>query len=462
MLKKDAHNFADVTTPADEPSLPQSESAHDRATQSVFDRRTLLVQGGRGIAGALLASAATAGAQTASNPPVAPVDRGMVEGKKVEFPAIHADTDLPGGGPPNADPADTRVGFAVLGLGRLSLEEILPAFSACKHARVTALISGDDSKAKTIAAQYGIRSTYTYETMEQLRNNPEVQAVYIVTPNSTHREYTEAVARLGKHVLCEKPMTVSAADAEAMIEACNKAKVQLMVAYRIQYEHNNRYLMDMVRGGKLGTVRTIHAVNVQNQGAPDQWRQIRKLSGGGSLPDIGLYCLNTVRAVTGEEPVEITATTHSPADDPRFREVEDLVSFTLRFPSGIVASCTSCYSAHKHADLQVMGSDAVAHVADAFNYSGQKLTVSRRDGIAEVASEYTQNPSKQFALEIDHFAECIRSGKKPRTGGAEGLQDQKLMTAIYQAAQTGRPVQLPAMPGLDATRGPALPPLGLG
>lgn len=428
--------------------------------KDAIDRRTLLVQGGRSLAGAMLVNAAVQ-AQQARDTPVPPVDRGMVEGKKVEFPAIHAETDLPGGGPPNADPVDTRVGFAIVGLGRLSLEEILPAFSACKHARPTALVSGDPAKAKLVAAQYAIQHTYTYAEMDQMQHNPDVQAVYIVTPNALHRKQTEAAARIGKHVLCEKPMTVSAEDAQAMIDACERAKVQLMVAYRIQYEHNNRYLAELVRGGKLGTVRSIHAVNTQNQRAPDQWRQIKQLSGGGSLPDIGLYCLNTVRALLGEEPVEVSAVIQSPKNDPRFREVEDLIDFTLRFPSGAVAACTSCYSAHKHADLQVMGAEGAAHMANAFNYSGQKLTVSRRDGIAEAETEYTLNPSKQFALEIDHFAECVRTGRKPRTGGPEGLQDQKLMTAIYQAAQTGRPVQLQPVAGLDSTRGPALDPLSL-
>ncbi len=433
------------------------------STKDAMDRRTLLVQGGRGIAAALLASSAggAEAQQRDGNRAVPPVDRGTTQGEKIEFPAIHADTDLPGGGPPNADPVETRVGFAILGLGRLSLEEILPAFSSCKHARPTALISGDPDKAKIIAAQYGIRHTYTYAEMDAIRSNPEIQAVYIVTPNALHREYTERVARLGKHVLCEKPMTVSTEDAQAMINACEHAKVQLMVAYRIQYEHNNRYLVELVRGGKLGDIRSIHAINTQNQSAPDQWRQIRALSGGGSLPDIGLYCLNTVRALTGEEPVEVSAVIHSPKDDARFREVEDLIDFTLRFPSGIVAACTSCYSAHKHADMQVMGVEASAHLANAFNYSGQKLTVSRRDGITEAETEYTLNPSHQFALEIDHFAECIKTGKKPRTGGAEGLQDQKLMEAIYQSAQSRRPVPLPASTGIDSTRGPALPPLSL-
>ena len=233
-----------------------------------------------------------------------------------------------------------------------------------------------------------------------------------------------------------------------------------MVAYRIQYEPYNRTLAEMVRGGKLGTVRAIQAVHTQNIGDPKQGRCVRKLAGGGSLPDIGLYNLNTIRALLGEEPVEITAQTHSPSDDPRFKEVEDLVQFTLRFPSGVVAMCLCSYSSHELRQYEVMGTDAWARMDNAFSYHGQKLTVQRREGMGTVAGEYTLQAKDQFALEMDHFAECIRTGRKPRSGGPEGLQDQKLMAAIYEAARTGKPVQIPPAGGVDATRGPALEPLG--
>ncbi len=428
-----------------------------------LNRRTLLVQGGRGLAGAFLATAAAEAQTVAASPgvPPAPVDRGITQGQKVEFPPEYAITELPSGGPPNADPVDRRVGFAVIGLGRLSLEQILPAFGSAKHARPVALVSGDPAKASIVAAQYGIGKTCTYDRLEDLQNDPEVQAVYIVLPNAMHREYTERCARIGKHVLCEKPMTVSVADGQAMIDACERTRVQLMIAYRIQYEPNNRFLLDMARSGKLGTLRAIQSINTQNMAAPSQWRLDKKEAGGGSLPDIGLYNLNTVRALLGEEPVEVMATIHNPPNDPRFREVEDLVQFTLRFPSGVVATCTSSYSAHTIRQLEVMGSDAWARMDHAYDYHGQKLTVQRREGIATAGSEYTLNQANQFALELDHFAECVRTGRRPRTGGPEGLQDQKLMAAIYEAAATGKPVQLPPVSGLDTTRGPALPPLSV-
>ncbi len=417
--------------------------------KGVLDRRTLLKRGGLGVAGAVLSSAAQAQA-------VPQVDRGKAQGAKIAFPSEDADTEAPSGMPPNPDSPAKRVGFAIVGLGRLSVEQILPAFGSAKHCRPTALVSGDPAKAKALAAQYGIPKVLGYEQMEQLRDDPETEAVYIVLPNALHREYTERAAKIGKHVLCEKPMTVSPEDAEAMIAACEAARVQLMVAYRIQYEPYNRLLGAMVRGGKLGTVRAIQAVNTQNIGDPKQWRCVKKLAGGGSLPDIGLYDLNTVRALLGEEPVEITARTHSPAGDPRFREVEDLVQFTMRFPSGVVAMCTSSYSSHELRQYEVLGTEAWARMDNAFSYHGQKLTVQRREGQGTAASEYSLSPKDQFALEMDHFAECVRTGRKPRTGGAEGLQDQKLMAAIYRAAETGAPVKLEPVAGLDATRGPAL------
>ncbi len=429
--------------------------------KDAIDRRTLLVRGGRGMAGALLAGSVAGAQGQGGSKPVPPIDRGTEEGNKVEFPEEKAPTELPSGGPKDADPVQSRVGFAVIGLGRLSLEEILPAFPSCKHARCTALVSGDPAKAATIAAQYGIAKTYTYDRMDDMQHDPDVQAVYVVTPNALHREYTERAAKNGKHVLCEKPMTTSVQDAQAMIAACEAAHVRLMVAYRIQYEPNNRYLVDMVRTGKLGTIGAVHSINTQNMAAPNQWRLLKKLSGGGSLPDVGIYNLNTVRALLGEEPVEITAQIFSPPDDPRFREVDDTVNFTLRFPSGVIASCTSSFSQHTYRQLEVMGSDAWAQMKDAYAYHGQKLTVQRRDGIATAASEFSLNPANQFALEIDHFAECVRSGRKPRTGGPEGLQDQKLMAAIYEAASSGKPFPLPPVSGLDSTRGPALPPLSV-
>ncbi|MHB8283472.1 MAG: Gfo/Idh/MocA family protein [Caulobacteraceae bacterium] len=416
-------------------------------------RRSLILAGGAGLGGAALASHALA-AQPSQKPPQ--VDVGTVAGSEVSFPSIQADTERPTGPPPNPEPPARRVGFAIMGLGRLALENILPAFAQCKHARPTALISGDPDKMRAIAAQYGIAadSCYSYGDFARIRDNPAVDVVYVVLPNALHRDAVVQAAGAGKHVLCEKPMATSPQEAREMIEACRRAGRKLMIAYRCQYEVNNKELARRARAGEFGQIQLIDAVNTQNQGDPDQWRQVRRLSGGGSLPDVGLYCLNTARALLGEEPIEVSAAIHSPPDDPRFREVESTVSFTLHFPSGAIANCASSYSAHEYRSFRVLGAAATADLENAFAYEGQKLRVMRRDGQAEADIALSLAHKNQFSLEIDHMAQCIRTDALPRTPGEEGLQDQILMAAIYEAARTGRPVRLAAPDHRDAFRGP--------
>ena len=201
-------------------------------------------------------------------------------------------------------------------------------------------------------------------------------------------------------------------------------------------------------------------MNTQNQGDPAQWRHRRALAGGGALPDIGLYCLNSARAVLGEEPVEVSAHVSSPVGDPRFAEVEANVAFTLRFPSGALASCTTSYASHEHRRLSVLGPKAAAVIENAFAYEGQQLSISRKEGHGDGRTQVSLAQHDQFALEIDHFAQCVRSGARPRTPGEEGLQDQRLMEAIYESARAGRPVRLSSLPGLDAFRGPEPAPPG--
>ena len=408
----------------------------------------------------LVASALGLGTQALSKPTLAAtpagVDEGSVSGSKVSFAPIQAQTEPPGAPPPNPEPPDRRVGFAVMGLGRLALEQILPAFGECKQARPVALVSGNAAKMQAIATQYGIPATscYSYADFPKIRDNPSVQAVYVVLPNALHANAVVQAAQAGKHVLCEKPMATTPDEARRMIEACESAGRLLMIAYRCQYEVNNKELAKRARAGDLGRVQLIETINTQNQGDAGQWRQKRSLSGGGSLPDVGLYCLNTSRALLGEEPIEVSATIFSPADDPRFKEVESTVSFTLRFPSGTIANCASSYSVHQHRHFKVLGTKSVGLIENAFAYEGQKLKLLHSDGKDEQTSELSLGRKNQFSLELDHLAQCIRSNTKPRTPGEEGLQDQIVMAAIYESAQTGRPVKLKPQSRPDPFRGP--------
>jgi predicted dehydrogenase len=180
------------------------------------------------------------------------------------------------------------------------------------------------------------------------------------------------------------------------------------------------------------------------------------MAGGGVLPDIGLYCLNGARAVLGEEPVDVFARIQSDQSDPRFAEVEDTIAFMLRFPSGAIAQCAASYSAHESKDMRIRLGRAWLDVSNAFAYRGQSLRLARRAGDEEAIDTLIVPAKNQFALEIDHFADCVLTGKQPRTPGEEGVQDHVLMEALYLSARQGQPVGLPDLPGRDIFRGPAL------
>jgi predicted dehydrogenase len=425
------------------------------------ERRRFLRITGSALAAASLLSW-TSQAHAASNPSQAATRPASKLPPAVKLPAMQEDETEKSEMPAQLG-KDGRVGLAIVGLGRLSLEEILPALASSKRCRVTALVSGDPEKAKRVAAMYDVPegAIYSYETFDQLRDNSEVHAVYIVLPNALHREFTVRAAKAGKHVLCEKPMATTVADCQAMIDACQAADRRLMIAYRIQFEPWNRQVMDWVRDGStLGKIKLVEMANCQNQSKENvhQWRHVKSLAGGGALPDIGLYCLNTARFLLGEEPVEVSASQYSSEGDPRFAEVEEAMLWQMRFPSGVRVQCTSSYGTFTSKRYRVLGEKGWADMDPAFAYEGLQLKRSR---IARDTDEFTApgieqistKAKNQFALEMDHFAECVVGAKQPWTPGEEGLQDQRIMEAIYESARIGKPVRLPQVKGLDAFRG---------
>ncbi|RYZ12155.1 MAG: Gfo/Idh/MocA family oxidoreductase [Comamonadaceae bacterium] len=407
-----------------------------------LQRRGMLKMGAGATTGLLLAGAAAA----QGLPGPSPVDTGAVRDGRVVFPPWRGEPDKPGEPPPAPLPPTERLGLAIVGLGRLSLEEILPALAQSGQARATALVSGSPEKMAAVARQYGIpaESCYSYEQFERLRENASVQAVYIVLPNAMHRAFVERAAAIGKHVLCEKPMATSVDDARAMVAACQRAGVKLMVAYRIQYEPHHLRVRDFVQRNTFGRLVAFSAGNVQtvHPNGAEQWRHKRALSGGGALPDIGIYCLNTARFVSGQEPVEVYAQLYSPPGDARYAEVEETVSFMLRFPSGLVANCMASYGAREDKWQRLQMETATLEMPNAYDYEGQRLLIGRRRDADKVQEELVLAQKNQFAAEIEHFAQCVRSGAAPRTPGEEGVRDQILMEAIYRSAASGRSVKL--------------------
>lgn len=428
------------------------ERSSETADAVRHSRRSILRGAGTAVvAGALFEAASCARpARAGATPRSLPAP--------IRLPFLQADTEGEKDEMPNGLGPDERVGFAIVGLGRLSLEEILPAFAKSKWAKPVALVSGDRAKASRVARQYGISESalFDYKSFDGIRNRPEVAAVYVVLPNSMHAEFTIRAAEAGKHVLCEKPMANSVAECRSMIDACNKANRWLMIAYRCQYEPHHREMIRLARSSELGVLKAITAMNGQAQAPNDQWRHKLALAGGGALPDVGIYCLNAARYITGEEPIEVSANMHSTPNDPRFREVEESVSFNLRFPSGVLANCFTSYGTHSSKAYRVMGSESWAEMDPAFPYRGLRLRINRpRKGGASELVERPFEQADQFALELDHFAECVVSGTRPHTPGEEGMQDVALVEAIYRAARERTTIALEAPSARDAFRGPA-------
>ena len=332
-----------------------------------------------------------------------------------------------------AQTADRRIGWCIIALGRISMDHFMPAVKMSQKGKIVALVSGHRDKAEKQAAIYGVPASaiYNYESMDAIRDNKEIDAVYVALPNSMHAEYTIRSAKAGKHVLCEKPMASSVADSRAMIEACKAANKKLMIAYRCQYEPTNLKAIELIRSGALGQVQAIESANGFNIGL--DWRLNRKLAGGGPLMDVGIYSLNACRYLTGEEPHDIKANSSVIDHDGRFKEVEENVGWTMKFPSGIVASCNTTYGANMEGMYRVHGSKGVLQLMPAFGYQGLHLTAQIK-GSPDLDEPSPERDPAQFAREADYFADCIWENKTPKSDGEEGLRDMELMSEIYKSA----------------------------
>lgn len=338
---------------------------------------------------------------------------------------------------------EQRVRWAVVGLGKLALDQVLPAFGTCKKSRLVALVSGDRQKAEQAAQQYGVNASdlYTYDNYDDIAGNKDIDVVYVILPNSLHAEYSVRASNAGKHVLCEKPMAVSHEQCEQMIQAAEKAGKKLMIAYRCQYEPCNLAAVNLIRCGEIGDVRVVVTDNGRSadpSDPADEWRLQKTLAGGGALLDVGIYGVNGARYLTGEEPVLISAMTHSPADDPRFKEVEDVVTWEMRFPSGAIAHGSTGYSYAATSRFNVLGTKGVLTLDPATSYYEHSLRVKTGQGEREIEI----HERNQFALEMDDFSAAILKNRGVKSPGEEGMQDIRLMLAMYEAARTARPVEI--------------------
>jgi predicted dehydrogenase len=333
--------------------------------------------------------------------------------------------------------ARPKLGVALCGLGNLSTYQLAPALQKTQYCRLAGIVSGRSGGATDEwRKKYDLpaRSVYTYDTMDRMAENDDIDIVYVVTPNALHLEHTIASAQAGKHVYCEKPLEISVERCQRMIDACKAANRMLGTAYRCRFEPHHQECIRIAREQELGAIRIIEAGFGIDVGRSDQWRLQQSLSGGGALMDVGVYALQTTRYLTGEEPVLVTAT-ETKTDAVKFKEVDETVAWTATFPSGAVAYCTASFRVRGIKHFRASTDRGWFKLDPAYDYGGIKGV--RSDG---KPLEFPQ--IDMFAAQLDDFARCIVEQRPTIVPGEEGMQDVRVMTAIYESIRTGRAVKV--------------------
>jgi len=344
------------------------------------------------------------------------------------------------GNPFERDWQSSRTGtvrFAVIGLGGWTLDRALPALDAAELCEGTVAVSGSIGKAREVVDKWPtVEHGITYEEFHEGVATETYDAVYICTPNATHLEYASRAARLGKDVLCEKPMEVSVERSQRMIDMCSQHGVMLMIGYRMQTEPLVRRFREVVQQGFLGKPVHVHG-HISNtlleetpgsSAAPDQWRLNPELSGGTTLIDIGLYPLNTTRFVLDENPESVTAEVFS--ENNLFDGADEHVSLQLVFPESVCASCTASFSATETSSLTLIGTEGEARLQPAFfPWHERTLTITRGETTYQISSDQIDQMEEEF----DYFADRVLSDQEPHPNGRHGLIDMEIVESVYES-----------------------------
>lgn len=328
---------------------------------------------------------------------------------------------------------------AIMGLGGYGTR-VAEAMKACTKAKLVGVISGTPSKIKEWQTKYNIpeKNCYNYDNFDQVKNNPDIDAIYVITPNALHHSQVIRVAKAGKHAICEKPMALNAKEGQEMLDACKKANVKLLIGYRLHFEPRTLEVIRMRNAGDFGKIMFFQGQCGFKIGDPTQWRLNKALAGGGSMMDIGIYAINGARYMVGEEPIWVTAQ-ETKTDPVKFKEgVDETIQFQLGFPSGAVASCLSSYNINYLDRFFMSGDKGFAEMQPSTGYGPIKGRTHK--------GELTQPITTHQTVQMDEMATLIFEDNKPivAVNGEEGLKDLKIIDAIYEAVKTGKKVKLTA------------------
>ncbi len=330
------------------------------------------------------------------------------------------------------------VRYAVIGLGHIAQAAVLPAFRHAKrNSSLAAFVSGDTKKLRALGKRYGVKRLCDYDEIDELFASGEIDAVYIALPNDQHKEYAVRAARAGLHVLCEKPMAVTARECEAMMKAARKARVKLMIAYRLHFERANLEVAELARSGGLGDLRFFSSDFAMQVGS-DNIRLRKTKRGGGPLYDIGIYCINAARYCLGADPVAVWASA-TRSKDPRFRNTDETVTAAMRFKDERIATFTCSFGAADRSTYTITGTRGSVTVDPAYEYA---VGLAYEARIGERTRKKRFAKSDQFAPQLLYFSDCVLNGRDPEPSGEEGLADVRIIEGMLRSIKTGRWVSL--------------------
>ncbi len=331
-------------------------------------------------------------------------------------------------------PEREQLGVALVGLGNYATGQLAPALEQTTLCRLAGIVTGTPAKAVAWQQRYPHLEghVYDYATYDRLAEDDAIDVVYVVLPNAMHAEYTIRAAQAGKHVICEKPMAVSVAEAQAMIDACEAAGRKLSIGYRLHFEPHNREAMRLGQEQVYGPVVAMETEFGFRIGDPTQWRLKHALAGGGALMDVGIYAIQAARYVTGEEPIRVTAQAFK-TDPVKFAEVDETITWQLTFPGGCVVSSLTSYAAYVER-LYAAAQRGWFELRPAYSYGGVRGTTS------EGPMDFPQ--INQQAAQMDAFADCVLNDRTSTVDGYEGLRDMRVIEGIYRSIETGGPVSL--------------------
>ena len=328
-----------------------------------------------------------------------------------------------------------KLGVALVGLGSYATNNLAPAFINTQYCRLAGIVTGTPEKAEKWKKQYNIpdKNIYNYQNFDEIKNNSDIDIVYVVLPNGLHHEFTLRAAKAGKHVICEKPMAISVKQCEEMIAACKAAKMHLAIGYRLHYEPFTQEVMRLSREkdfGKVAFVESSFGFPLRDKKA---WRLNPKLSGGGPMLDVGIYALNAARYATGEEPISVTAQAVKTHPDIYVEGIEETMFWQMKFPSGAISNHTTTYNSYLQR-LYVGYENGNLEMSPAFDYGPLKGKTSKGEMKFPIVHHQT--------LMLDGICNDILNNRPIRTSGEEGLRDMKIMQAVFEAANTGKEVKL--------------------